>query len=178
MLRPALNHVGILTRDVDALAAFYREVVGMLETDRGQSTTGRPVIFLSSDPSHHHQLVLAGGRGPDQASTIGQLSFLVPDLPDLREVLTRLRSAGCEPSRVVDHGASWSLYVADPEENTLEFYVISPWYIPQPFAEPLDFSLSDAEIRRLNHERCRSIEGFQSMDDWSASMTGRLGHTS
>lgn len=174
MLRPSLSHVGILVWDGEALAAFYRDVVGLLETDRGQATAGRPVIFLSADPTQHHQLVLAGGRAPGQDSTIGQLSFLLSDLDELRAVLVRLRAAGREPTRIVDHGASWSLYVLDPEQNMLEFYVVSPWYIPQPFAEPLDLSLSDDEIRQATYERCRSTPGYKSMADWSAAMAGRL----
>ena len=175
MVRPALNHVGVMARDLDALATFYKEAVGMLETDRGMSSAGTPVIFLSSDPSIHHQLVLAAGRGSDQASTIGQLSFVLPEISDLRTTVARLRAAGREPQRIVDHGASWSVYVLDPEDNTLEFYVVSPWYIPQPHADPLDLDLPDEKIRRITLERCRATPGFKDMSVWSQGMTARLG---
>ena len=74
MKRPQLAHVGIFARDVDALVTFYCDVFDMHVTDHGV-TVGVRVAFLSADPAHHHQLVIAGGRGGDQKSTLAQLSF-------------------------------------------------------------------------------------------------------
>ena len=52
-----LRHVGMYVRDIDVMAAFYREVMGFVETDRGE-TRGQRVVFLTRDADSHHQLVM------------------------------------------------------------------------------------------------------------------------
>ena len=39
-----------------------------------------------------------------------------------------------------DHGNAWSIYFSDPEGNRMEVYMPSPWYVAQPFGEPLDLT--------------------------------------
>ncbi|MGW1886158.1 VOC family protein [Streptomyces sp. NPDC001970] len=65
--RPAFNHVGIFVRELAPMMSFYRDALGMVVTDRGK-TFDRDVAFLSSDSAHHHQLVLAEGRGQGYVS--------------------------------------------------------------------------------------------------------------
>ena len=168
--RPALNHVGIFVRDLEPMLDFYRDVIGMSVTDRGE-TMGHGVVFLSSDPHVHHQLVLADGRGPDQASTVCQLSFLLPDLAGLREVVATLARNGFEPTRLANHGTSWSVYMMDPEDNILELYVDSPWYIHQPRADHLDLSKSDDEIWSETEAMCRQDASFMLMTEWSKGLS-------
>ena len=43
----------------------------------------------------------------------------------------------------MNHGNSWSLYFNDPEDNTVEIYMDTPWYVAQPFADDLDLDLPD-----------------------------------
>ena len=43
-----LRHVGMYVRDIDVMAAFYREVLGFVETDRGE-IRGQWVVFLTRD---------------------------------------------------------------------------------------------------------------------------------
>ena len=60
-----LRHVGMYVRDIDVMAAFYREVLGFVETDRGE-TRGQRVVFLTRDADSHHQLVMETGRPPGE----------------------------------------------------------------------------------------------------------------
>lgn len=173
--RPALNHVGIFVRELEPMMSFYRDALGMVVTDRG-TTFDRGVVFLSSDPAHHHQLVLAEGRGEGQPSTLCQLSFLLPDLAALRSVVKTLAALGVTPQRLANHGTSWSIYVEDPEGNPVELYVNTPWYVSQPRAERLDLDLSDAEIWAATEALCRQDPTFTSMQAWGdrlARATGR-----
>ncbi len=173
--RPALNHVGIFVRELEPMVSFYRDALGMVVTDRG-TTFDRDVAFLSSDPAHHHQLVLAEGRGQGQPSTLCQLSFLLPDLAALRSVVKTLAALGVTPTRLANHGTSWSVYVEDPEANPIELYVNTPWYVSQPRAERLDLDMSDEEIWAATEAMCRQDPTFKSMQTWAdelALATGR-----
>jgi catechol 2,3-dioxygenase len=173
--KPALNHVGIFVRELEPMVSFYRDALGMVVTDRG-TTFGRGVVFLSSDPAHHHQLVLAEGRDQGQPSTLCQLSFLLPDLAALRSMVKALAALGVTPTRLANHGTSWSVYAEDPEANPIELYVNSPWYVSQPRAEGLDLDLSDEEIWAATEAMCRQDPTFKSMQTWGdelALATGR-----
>ena len=56
-----LSHMGFYVRDLERMARFYKEVMCFTETDRGDLGAVQ-LIFLSRDPSEHHQVVLATGR--------------------------------------------------------------------------------------------------------------------
>ena len=60
--RPQLTHMGINVYDVVAMEKFYTEVIGMVVTDRGRGKNFKAdLVFMSVDPSSHHQVVLASG---------------------------------------------------------------------------------------------------------------------
>jgi len=84
------SHMGFYVRDLERMARFYKDVMCFFETDRGQLGTVQ-LIFLSREPSEHHQIVLATGRPTDASfSIINQISLRVPDLNTLREVHRRV----------------------------------------------------------------------------------------
>jgi catechol 2,3-dioxygenase len=80
------SHMGFFVRDAERMALYYQTVLGFTITDRGLLGTV-PLIFLSRDPSEHHQIVLAGGK-PEGLSfnAINQISFRVQGLDVLRAV--------------------------------------------------------------------------------------------
>ena len=47
---------------------------------------------------------------------------------------------GATDMRVTSHGNAWSCYFKDPEGNTVEAYLDTPFHVPQPHGEPLDLS--------------------------------------
>lgn len=168
----SLSHLGICCFDLPKMVEFYTGVLGMTETDRGElpSPLDAELVFLTTDPAEHHQLVLVSGRregeikqGPALGGSFGtaifQLSFRLDDLATLRRIRSRLAAAGCSHLIPVNHGNSWSLYTRDPEGNALEFVVDSPWFVHQPCGAPLDLGLDDAEILRQTEELCASKGG-------------------
>src|ERR1700722_8088707 len=170
-----LAHVGIYAHDKPLLERFYTTVLGLMVTDSGQARNGTVLTFLSGNPGNHHQLVLGSGR-PDTAgfNPIQQISFMVDSLADLRVVHGRALDNGATEMRVTSHGNAWSCYFKDPEGNTVEAYLDTPFHVPQPHGEPLDLTKSDGEILRETEAACRADPGFMMMNEFQQSLAGRL----
>jgi catechol 2,3-dioxygenase len=170
-----LAHVGIYAHDKPLLERFYSTVLGLMVTDSGQGRGGTELTFLSASPGNHHQLVLVSGR-PDTSgfNPINQISFMVDSLADLRVVHRRALDSGASEMRVISHGNAWSCYFKDPEGNTVEAYLDTPFHVPQPHGRPLDLSKSDEEILRETEDACRADPGFMMMDAFQASLAVRL----
>jgi catechol 2,3-dioxygenase len=165
---PVLSHFGLYVWNLDLMVRFYTSLFGLKVTDRGEARVFRStLVFLSADPNAHHQLVLASGR-PTEAtfSTVMQLSFKVQAIPDLRRVRTAATELGATNVRAVNHGNSLSVYFADPEGNTVESYLDTPYYVAQPHADPLDLDLPDAELLRLTEANCRADPTFLPVEVW------------
>lgn len=174
-VRPTLTHAGIFTRDLDNMARFYKEVMGLLETDRGLGVTvPRNLIFLSSDPTHHHQFVLSDGRGANDPSTVNQISFLVKSLDDMRVIVGQARSWGVSVVHTINHGNAWSAYFPDPEDNLVEIYAETPWFVSQPHALPFNLEDSDEKILRETEEHCRKDPSFTTLDEWRDKLRQQL----
>jgi len=166
MPRLSIGHVGIFVVDPDRMKAFYTNVLGFTVTDDGRMHTGVRLIFMSRDPSEHHQFVLVEGRAEGAPSTVNQISFRAGSLADIRAMHRRAVEAGADDIRPINHGNAWSVYFRDPEGNRLECYVPTPWYVRQPHGDPLDLSLSDAQIAATTEAMCRAAPSFQTVADW------------
>lgn len=171
---PQLAHVGIFVRDIDAMTRFYTRVFDLKLTDQGYGRNFKaPLHFLSGASGQHHQLVLAGGRAADAPSTIMQLSFKVAAIDELRRLRAAATAEGASKMRGMNHGNALSIYFADPEDNTVEVYLDTPWYVPQPHGDPLDLDKSDAEIWAETEAICRADPGFMPLADWVARFESR-----
>ncbi len=162
--KPRLTHCSLIVEDLERMEAFYKKVMGFTVTDRGPFRETSEMVFMSNDPDDHHQFVLATGRSENaDFHRVGQLSFLVNSLDELRAIRSRVvaEDSSSEP-RCSTHGNAWSIYFTDPEDNVIEVYVHTPWHIPQPHAVPFDVSQSNEEIMRLTEEHCRQDPGFKS----------------
>lgn len=172
-----LTHVGIYVANMARMVDFYSRVVGFAVSDRGQRTQGGgEIVFLTRDPGEHHQFVLASGRPADLGfNIVNQLSFLVDSLATLKAMY---RDINAEPDvediGPVSHGNALSAYFLDPEKNRIEFYLHTPWHVPQPHRMPLDLTLSDAELWAVVERRVRATPGFKLRDEWIAEMKGRI----
>jgi len=170
----SLNHVGIFVTDIDVMTNFYTSFFGFVVTDRRDDVN--PIRFMTLSPSEHHQLLLASGRAPGSATTVNQISFLLPEFADLR----RVYQAATSDPRVgkvwtLDHGNSWTVYFKDPEDNTLECYVHTPWHVAQPYGKPIDFSASDAEIFRKTEQKVLTNPTYVSAEAFRAELSRKLG---
>lgn len=174
--KPMLEHVGLNVYDLKTMVDFYSRIMGLRVTDRGMmSRINAEIVFMSSDPGVHHQLVLASGR-PEAArpGAINQISFRVGSLSGLKEILHRLDSEGIETLDRMDHGNAWSIYFKDPEENVIEVYAKSPWHVPQPCRFDLDLDKSDDEIIAITAKRVKETPGYMPAEKREAEMRQRM----
>ena len=170
-----LSHFGLYAFDLDKMVDFYTRTLGLVVTDRGLSGRGMDIAFLSGNPDEHHQVAIAAGR-PKEAvhSTINQLSFRVNGLEDLRRYHAWLVNERVEKLDPRDHGNAWSIYFHDPEGNRLEIYCPSPWYVSQPFGEPLDLTQPADAILAKTQEMVKQDPTWRPIEVWSAAMRKRL----
>jgi catechol 2,3-dioxygenase len=175
-VRPQLTHMGINVYDVEAMEAFYTSVLGLVVTDRGVGLTFKSqLVFMSSNPYSHHQIVIASGRDPESPKTsINQISFKVEDLDQLREMYRRVRDHGVEGLRPLNHGNSWSIYFFDPEGNTVEIYCDSTWYISQPHGDLFDPEAPNEQIIAETESVCREDPEFMPIEEWRDRVRARL----
>ncbi len=171
------SHMGFYVRDLERMARFYQDVMCFTETDRGDLGTVQ-LVFLSRDPSEHHQIVLATGRPADLSfNVINQISLRVPDLATLRMMRDRVAAdADVTELLCATHGNAVSIYFRDPEGNRLEVFIDSPWYCEQPLREAIDLDQPDDVIWARAETIARSRPRFQLRSVWQAEMARRMGY--
>jgi len=117
---------------------------------------------------------LLGPASRDALNVINQMSFKVDGLPELRQLHDQLASEPVTEISPVTHGNAVSVYFRDPEGNRIELFFDTPWYVTQPLREPIDLSLSDAELMRALETRVRALPGFRPHAEWRADMARRM----
>ncbi len=91
-----LSHAEVRVPDLELALAYYTEVVGLIETERGVGPDGGERAYLKAwDEHQHHSLVLVS------APTYGleTLGFKVEHAADLDELSASLADAGIEVAR-------------------------------------------------------------------------------
>lgn len=169
------THVGIYVHVLAPMVRFYRDLLGLMETDRGMLGEAE-LVFLSSDPTEHHQLVLVTGR-PETIgfNCVNQISFRVEDLPSLREIYRRARIDPAISDLVsVTHGNAISIYMRDPEGNRNEIFCNTPWHCQQPVREPINLEDTDEDVLAAVEAIARRHAGFQARPEWSSSLARRM----
>jgi catechol-2,3-dioxygenase len=171
-----LGHVGIFVHDLELMVGFYQRVLRFIITDTDIDKDGnRHAVFLSRNPADHHQLVLVSGRAAHAPPlSIQQISFVAMTIDEVRRTYQALLHEKISQIDPVTHGTAWSVYFRDPEENRIEVFVESDWYITQPFVAPIDFNKSDATIRAETEALCCRQPGFQPMTEWRQNTAERL----
>jgi len=170
----ALSHVGLYVRDLDRMERFYTGFLGFVVTDRGELGATR-LVFLSRDPSEHHQIVLASGRPRNaEFSVLNQMSLRVPDLAALKYFHANAAAHGGYDVQPVTHGNAVSVYLRDPEGNRIELYIDTPWYVTQPVREPVDLTKPDEQLWREIEALARSLPGFRPVEEWRREIESRL----
>ncbi len=179
----SFSHIGIYVRDIARMEAFYTRFLGFTVTDRGDLDTPHGkvgLVFLSRDPTEHHQIVLATGRPEGSGfNTVNQMSFRVDSLATLRALYQGMLEGDLsrEMSEVSPacHGNALSVYVRDPEGNRLELFIDTPWYVNQPMRVPFDFSLDDTDLWAWAERHARSLPGFRPRAEWVREMAMKMG---
>jgi catechol 2,3-dioxygenase len=176
MARPPdaqLTHLGLYVRDLDAMVAFYSNLLGLVVTDSGD-LHGKRITFMSRNVNEHHQLVMVSGRPEDEYSPVNQMSFRVKSLEDLQHYHRTVSQMGLRDLRPSNHGNAWSIYFLDPEGNRIEIYAGSPWYVNQPYQKPLDLNAAADEIRASTAAMVNSDPSHMPHEAWQRSFAERL----
>ncbi len=171
--RWTMSHIGLHVTDIEAVAAFYVDVLGFQVTDRGPFRDSE-LLFLSREPSDHHQIVLVPGRPAGSFNVVNQISLKLANVTELRRYYEHLQAHGVDDIDPVDHGNAWSVYFRDPEGNRLEVFIDTPYYVVQPQRAVLDFSLDDAGLDRRTRERFGRDPSFRLVEAWRADTFGAV----
>ena len=173
--RPTPAHFGFFVYDLDKMVDFYTQVFKLTITDEGLGKNfGNRLVFMSATEDQHHQIVLSEGRAVEsRVSTIMQVSFLVPDLAELRWNRDKAEALGATEMRPMNHGNAWSLYYFDPEGNRVEVYLDTPYYVNQPYGTPLDLSKSEDELLAETFAMVRDDPSFMPLAEWQARFRQR-----
>jgi catechol 2,3-dioxygenase-like lactoylglutathione lyase family enzyme len=145
-----VSHLAMVTPDMDATVRFYTGVLGM------------PLVAtLMAGPMRHYFFEIApgntlaffeipgmetfskgAGAPPDRAIQFDHLSFNVADEHALEMLQWRIKAAGSEVTRVVDHDIMKSIYFTDPNGIALEasYWVADPTSRPADTTDSLFFS--------------------------------------
>ena len=155
---------------------FYCKILGFYVTDR-LGNGDQEMIFLSRSLQEHHQIVLAPGRLQTAASTINQISFEIDSLNGLINAFQGLVSKGISDMQSMNHGGSWSLYVPDPERNTIELFVRTNWYVPPHATTSLDLNHSEVNIFEQTKQLVNRTPGSMTWELWREEFQGMMNHS-
>ncbi len=170
-----LTHMGIHCKNLDAMIDFYTNTLGLVLTDRGEYYMGGEIAFLSRSPNEHHQMVLASGRlESTEPSPINQISFRVDGLEDLITYHKQLLTKNIPIQRTITHGNAWSIYFFDPEQNRIELYTPSPWYVEQPFGIPIDLTETIENILKVTQDFIKDNPSLTSQSEWSQGLKAKI----
>ena len=154
---------------------FYCDVLGFYVTDR-LGNGDQEMLFLSRSLLEHHQIVLAPGRSETSVSTINQISFEMETLCKLIDAFQALTELGIKGMEAMNHGGSWSLYVSDPEGNTIELFVRTDWYVPPHATTGLDLSKPEALILQQTELMAKDTPGSKAWDVWRQEFQEWMDH--
>ena len=132
-------HIGAIAlkvRDLDRLAGFYRDALGLAVLDRGNGgatlgADGTSVVHLEHQPN----------AKPDDAREAGlyHTAFLMPTRGDLARWILHVARTKVPLTGASDHAVSEAFYLDDPEGNGVEVYYDRP-------AETWEWTGSDLKI--------------------------------
>ena len=155
-----LNHAVLFVADLDRSERFYRNVFGMKVAARERRANA---AFLRLPRSgNHHALGLFGigtGAGPKRRGVgLYHLAWQVDTVDELAAARKALRSAGAYTGES-SHGATKSIYGADPDGN--EFEVM--WMLPRDAwgayesSAPIDHLDLASEVRQWSGVRTAGV---------------------
>jgi catechol 2,3-dioxygenase len=119
-----LGHVVLQVRDRERAEEFYSGVLGLRIVAHMESPCA---TFFSLGHHHDFAIVAVGPDGPDAAPDgpgLAHVAFRIGDsIDELREAKRYLDECGVNITMIADHTVSQSVYITDPDGNTIELYV-------------------------------------------------------
>lgn len=162
------SHAVLYVKDRERMLDFYRQVLGFEITDRGPMGDGGPeIIFMSQDPTEHHQIAMAVTRQEEGASnSVNHFAFRVAtfeEVSGLHKVLSEMEGIDMMP---LSHGNTLSVYFNDPEGNGIEVFWDTPWHVAQPQGKPWDPSLNKEDAVAWVKENFSGEPTFEPREDY------------
>src|SRR5256885_1585132 len=110
-----IGYAGFNTTDVDAMLAYYTEVIGFTLEERG----GDGAAYLSNALDHHSIALY-----PSTESGLRHIGFQIHSSQSLQEASAQLRDQGIEvdTQRDAQPGVLALLQLCDPEGTTVQLY--------------------------------------------------------
>jgi catechol 2,3-dioxygenase-like lactoylglutathione lyase family enzyme len=142
-----INHLALVTPDMDATVRFYVGVLGMRLVATTMAGPMRHYFFEMGPrntvaffevPGMETFAKPAGGPS-DRVIQMDHISFDVPDEHALEMLRKRLLAAGSEVTTVVDHGFIHSIYFTDPNGIALE----ASYWVVDGTGRPTDYTDRD-----------------------------------
>jgi catechol-2,3-dioxygenase len=127
----ALGEVALCVNDLEVMREFYETIVGLELMRRFPGI----VFFRIGEGYAGHTTILAlfdRDRATEiERTTLDHLAFTI-EIADYETELQRLRAAGIEVRPEIFEWVGWrSLFIRDPEGNTVEFVCRDPDLIPE-----------------------------------------------
>jgi catechol 2,3-dioxygenase len=118
-----VERVGLIVRDLDRVANFYRDVMGLeVVGEAGPAVAlgvdGRALLILRHEP--------AAAAPPADMPGLFHTAFLLPSRRDLATWLRHAARLGVPLEGLSNHLVSEAIYLSDPEGNGIEIYVDRP----------------------------------------------------
>ena len=140
-----INHLALVTTDMDATTRFYHGVLGA----RLVATIGTPafrhyffefgpeqtVAFFEYRGVELERWAKPAGVPDPRATQFDHVSFNLPDEEALEALRKRLLDHGCEVTEVVDHDVMRSIYFTDPNGIALE----ASWWVVDVTGRPAEY---------------------------------------
>lgn len=112
-----LNHVSLSVRDPERSLAFYRDLFGVREYHRDESS----IQVLGPGP--HDVIVFERREGHGRPGGIDHFGFRLTDPADIDEAVRQARSAGAKILRQGEFGPGLPfVYLEDPDGYTIEIW--------------------------------------------------------
>jgi catechol 2,3-dioxygenase len=118
-----IGAVGLAVRDIDRLAAFYRDALGLAVLDRREDTAALGAGDVALVHLEHRP-----GAKPDDTREAGlyHTAFLMPTRADLARWILHAARTKVPLTGASDHAVSEAFYLDDPEGNGIEVYSDRP----------------------------------------------------
>jgi catechol 2,3-dioxygenase-like lactoylglutathione lyase family enzyme len=133
-----LNHLALITNDMDLTTRFWHGVIGasLVATIGNEAFrhyffdvgSGATVAFFEYQGHSVKQFAKPSGIPDERAIQFDHVSLNVPDRQALLALRQRLLEHDCEVTDVVDHGLLQSIYFTDPNGIALE----ASWWVDNP----------------------------------------------
>ena len=120
-----VSKVGLRSRDAEALARYYEELLGLSRVGRRD---GAIQLGVAADGTALLEIEHVPSARPDDPRGAGlfHTAFLFPERADLARWIARAAERKIRIEGASDHLVSEALYLTDPEGNGIEIYVDRP----------------------------------------------------